>query len=362
MHSEGGLPNAHLATLPQMGETAASLLRKSFMATHPRVRERFMALALIAEGHTAKAVARRLGRHRGMVEAWVHRFNTHGVAGVWPHFRGHPGRMLSPEQLAELKAVVQRPPRHVGLKVGTWSGTAVVAYVKRTFGKTISAATARRYLHQLGLRRKRPRKRRVKANRKAQIAFAQGLQQVEQQREPGGVTVYLDQGQIWQDALPRLGWFLRGQSAEVDSISPGKPAKILFYVAVVRPLGRVITMLCSWFDQMTTARFLAKLRRCLPGVRIDLVLDNAPHHHGAMVEAALVHYRIVAHWLPPYSPEMNAAESWIGWAKAVLSANTCWQEHGTLVRSFIGFEASMIKRPLEVLRRCVPDMLGFRCA
>jgi hypothetical protein len=55
--------------------------------------------------------------------------------------------MLSPEELAELKAVVQRPPRHVGLKVGTWSGTAVVAYVKRTFGKTISAATARRYLH-----------------------------------------------------------------------------------------------------------------------------------------------------------------------------------------------------------------------
>jgi hypothetical protein len=80
--------------------------------------------------------------------------------------------MLSPEELTELKAVVQRPPRHVGLKVGTWSGTAVVAYVKRTFGKTISAATARRYLHQLGLRRKRPRKRRVKANRKAQIAFA----------------------------------------------------------------------------------------------------------------------------------------------------------------------------------------------
>jgi hypothetical protein len=45
---------------PGWGETAASLLRKSFMATHPRVRERFMALALIAEGHPAKAVARRV--------------------------------------------------------------------------------------------------------------------------------------------------------------------------------------------------------------------------------------------------------------------------------------------------------------
>ena len=51
----------------------------------------------------------------------------------------------------------------------------------------------------------------------------------------------------------------------------------------------------------------------------------------------------------------------IGWVKAVLSANTCWQEHAGLVRSFIGFVASMTKRPHEVLRRCVPDMLGFTC-
>jgi hypothetical protein len=58
---------------------------------------------------------------------------------------------------------------------------------------------------------------------------------------------------------------------------------------------------------------------------------------------------------------MNAAEPWIGWSKEVLSANYCWQEHAALVRSFIGFVASMAKRPAEVLRRCVPDMLGFTC-
>jgi hypothetical protein len=80
------------------------------------------------------------------------------------------------------------------------------------------------------------------------------------------------------------------------------------------------------------------------------------------VEEALAHCRIIVHRFPPYSPQMNAAEPWIGWAKAVLSANTCWQDHGTLVRSFIGFVTSMTKRPSTVLRRCVPDMLGFKCA
>jgi hypothetical protein len=172
----------------------------------------------------------------------------------------------------------------------------------------------------------------------------------------------MDQGQSWQDALPRLGWFLRGQPAWVDSTSPSKRAKLLFYVAVVRPLGLVLTMLCAWFTQATTAQFLAKIRRRLRGIRIDLIYDNAPHHQGVEVEQALALHRIEPHRLPPYSPQMNTAEPWIGWAKEVLSANACWQEHRALVRSFIGFVASMTKRPDEVLRRCIPDMLGFTCA
>jgi hypothetical protein len=95
---------------------------------------------------------------------------------------------------------------------------------------------------------------------------------------------------------------------------------------------------------------------------MDLVMDNAPHHQGTIVEEALARGRMIAHRLPPYSPPMNATEPWIGWAKAVWSANTCWQDHGTLVCACIGFVALMTKRPSVVLRRCVPDMLGFKCA
>jgi hypothetical protein len=38
----------------------------------------------------------------------------------------------------------------------------------------------------------------------------------------------MDQGHMWPDVLPRLGWFLRGQPAAVDTTSPGKAAKLLF--------------------------------------------------------------------------------------------------------------------------------------
>jgi len=70
-------------------------------------------------------------------------------------------------------------------------------------------------------------------------------------------------------------WCLKGKRAEVDSFSPGKK-KLCFYVAVVRPLGRVITLVVDWFNQRNTARFLEKIRRKLRGYRIDLVWDSAP--------------------------------------------------------------------------------------
>jgi transposase len=163
---------------PHYGESSASLLHKSLTVTHPRLRERMVALAFMAEGLPAKVVAQRLGRKRGTVEAWVQRFNAHRLIGLQPKVRG------------------QRLPRQVGLQTGTWSGNAVVASVKRTFKKTISSTTARRYLHQLGFWRQRLRKRSAKANPEAQQAFAQALAHIERLREPGSVTVYMDQGHI----------------------------------------------------------------------------------------------------------------------------------------------------------------------
>jgi hypothetical protein len=229
-----------------------------------------------------------------------------------PEFRGQPGTLLSAAELTQLRQVVQRPPRAVGLKTGTWTGKAVMAFVQRTVGTTISAATARRYWPRQGFRRKRPRTRVTKADPEAQRAFAQGLQRLEHQRELGSVTVYMDQGQSWREAWPRLGWFVRGQPAWVDSSSPSTRAKLLFYVAVVRPLGVVLTRLWAWVTQATTAPFLAKIRRRLRGVRIDLMYDNAPHHKDVAVEHALARHRMEPHRLPPYSPPMNAAEPWIG--------------------------------------------------
>jgi transposase len=344
----------------QWGETRGSLLQRSIYAEAPRLRERFLALSLIAGGQSVCQVAPQVGRTRQAVSDWVRRFNDGGPEGLGLDTHSPSRPRLSDKELATLRQVVAKPPRDSGLKVGRWTSKGVAAYIRKQFGQKVHPETARRYVHRLGFVLKRPRKKLRKAKKAAQKAFASALQTLEETRWGHSVTVWIDEGHIWQDALLRWMWCLKGQEAEVESTSPGKK-KLSFYVAVIRPLGRVLTLPVKSFCQENTARFLAKIRAALPGYRLDAVWDGASHHQGALVEQTLQRQKIHGHPLPAYSPNMNAAEPWIRWIKEILSYNLCWQELKQLIRSFNGTVASMAYRTEEILSRCVPELLGFKC-
>lgn len=115
-------------------------------------------------------------------------------------------------------------------------------------------------------------------------------------------------------------------------------------------------------QQENTARFLKKIRACLPDYHIDAIWDNAPYHQGNITKEMQKETPGHVHHLPSYSPKMNAAEQWIRWAKETLPYNICWETLKTLIRSFNGFVASMAQRTSEILSRCVSHMFGFnRC-
>ena len=88
--------------------------------------------------------------------------------------------------------------------------------MKKIFGIKIHHDTAREYLHLLGFSYKKPGKKLVKADPAKQEEFAKNLEELESNRTPHSVTVYVYEGKIEQDALPRKGWFLRGESAQVE--------------------------------------------------------------------------------------------------------------------------------------------------
>ena len=79
------------------GQTPEDLRRASVEAPHPRSRERFQALYLIASGRfNATACAAHIGRQDETVLRWAHRYNRHGPEALaYRHSGGRAPLLLS---------------------------------------------------------------------------------------------------------------------------------------------------------------------------------------------------------------------------------------------------------------------------
>ena len=76
-------------------QTVEDLRRASLNAAHPRSRERFQALYLIASGQfNATTCAAHIGRQDETVLRWVHRYNRHGPDALLYRHTGGPSPLL----------------------------------------------------------------------------------------------------------------------------------------------------------------------------------------------------------------------------------------------------------------------------
>ncbi|MDX1418280.1 MAG: helix-turn-helix domain-containing protein [Candidatus Promineifilaceae bacterium] len=78
--------------IDKWGQTSEDIRQLSIKADHPRSRERFQALYLIATGKTnATLWAQEINRDDQTVMGWIHRYNAEGPdALTYRHTGGHP--------------------------------------------------------------------------------------------------------------------------------------------------------------------------------------------------------------------------------------------------------------------------------
>lgn len=96
---------------------------------------------------------------------------------------------------------------------------------------------------------------------------------------------------------------------------------------------------CRELQRLDSENIVAYLEWLLtevyPHQQIVLVLDNASFHHSAAVQAALSCFekRVLALWLPPYSPDLNPIEPFWKHLKATACANHLYASIGHLLQS-----------------------------
>ena len=97
---------------PRWGPSLEDLRRWALQAEHPRTRDRFLALALIADGtHSATSWAARFGRQDDTALKWVHDDNSHGPAALTYRRTGGPAPLLRPTKRAGSSRSSRTPSR-----------------------------------------------------------------------------------------------------------------------------------------------------------------------------------------------------------------------------------------------------------
>src|SRR4051812_6704560 len=93
------------------GQTPADLRELAMSASHPRTRERFLALYEITQESCATRIAERTRRHPQTVMEWLHLYNTGGPEALTYRRTGPPSARGSRPALARRSVPPNAPPR-----------------------------------------------------------------------------------------------------------------------------------------------------------------------------------------------------------------------------------------------------------
>jgi transposase len=132
---------------------------------------RLLALSLVLEGHARSDAARLNGMDRQTLCDWVHRYNRRGIEGLKSLSSPGPTPALTPEQMAELKALVVKGPDPETHKVARWRCLDLRKEVARRFHVTVHESTIGKWLHQLDLTRLQPRPYHPQKDPEAEVAY-----------------------------------------------------------------------------------------------------------------------------------------------------------------------------------------------
>ena len=132
------------------------------------------AIAHALDGLTRAEAARLAGMERQALRDAVLRYRAEGLAGLRDRPRGRPPRRLTPEEEAELIAVILRGPDPVVDGCCAWTRADLCCWLERRFGRTYHPASMTKVLRRLGFSRQKARPFHPKKDPEAQEAFKKG--------------------------------------------------------------------------------------------------------------------------------------------------------------------------------------------
>ena len=117
---------------------------------------------------------------------------------------------------------------------------------------------------------------------------------------------------------------------------------------------KVIVQEDETLNAESTLGFFQKIEEAYPDkTKIHLFCDNAPYYRNKTVQKHLETSKIVLHFLPPYSPNLNPIERLWKWMKERTLYNTYYQEFDDFRSAVLGFFSALSTlNPDSALGQC----------
>jgi transposase len=182
----------------------------------------------------------------------------------------------------------------------------IIAYVSEKYGVKYSRSGMTAWLNQHGFTFKRPQKVPGKVDPQEQQRFIEKYQKIKDFLKPEEEIYFIDAVHPEHQSQAVCGWIRKGEQKTLQT--SGKQLRLHFAGALCLNGMKIITSEYETVNADAMLDFFKKIENTSAAKTIHIIMDNARANKNKKTEEFLKNSRIKAHYLPPYSPNLNPIE------------------------------------------------------
>lgn len=305
------------------------------------------------EGYKKAAAARALSVSRAAVTKWCKLYDNGGwdalKLGVRGRKQGTKTRLSKTQSKQVINWITDKTPDQLKLPFVLWTAAAVRDLVQEKFGILLPLRTMRYYLKQWDFTPQKPIKKAWQQNNEAVTAWMEvQYPRIAQDAKKQGATIYwVDETGVTNKANSQKGYAPKGQTPVLKHDGPTRKVNM---ISGVTNRGEVRFM--CYTSTMTQNKFILFLSRLIKTTEgpVVVITDNLRVHHGKRVKEWVEERsdEIQLHFIPGYSPELNADEYLNRDLKKNVNSGSMPRTVAALKENVISFMRSIQKQPERV--------------
>ena len=292
-----------------------------------RVCDRIKAVLLSDEGWTPQQIAKVLLISDQAVRDHVEDYKS--LTKLQPKSGGSIEK-LSKEQSEQLEVHLYN---HTYLYVKD-----MMSYVKLEFGIEYTVPGLRNWLQRHGFSYKKPSIVPGKADKEQQEKWLEEYEKLRKKLPVEETICFIDGVHPTHNVQPAYGWIKKGVRKEIPA-NTGR-ARINLAGSIDVTNYHILIQEDKTLNAESTIHFFQNIEKAYPDKRkIHVFCDNAPYYRNKKVKKYLELSKIVLHFLPPYSPNLNPIERLWKWMKERVIYNTYYKHFEDFKGAIMGFFA-----------------------